>query len=755
MAKRVCTIVPAVLWAAAGLAVGPMSGVAMAAADQTANQPANQQAASRTFVEQPGVLEFTGMLIVRPIQGLVADSDARARALLAPMVLRHHAAVDEYIVRVPLDRVTAGVAGSGENALAAELMATGFFQYAVPNWMCYPLEVTPNDPLFSSQWHHQMMRSQAGWTISTGSPDLTVAVTDTGIDLTHPDLTSHRVLGYDAFNNIAEVNGGSVADIHGHGTHVAGCAAAIGDNGQGVAGPNWNSKIMMIRVAINSGGGAYYEDLMEGARWAIENGAKTVSASYSGVDYEPIQTTGAYIKSIGGLYFYAAGNDARNLNMFDWPDVTVVGASESGDNRAGFSAYGPGVDVFAPGQDILSSINGGAYGWASGTSMATPVANGVASLIWSINPALSPDQVQNLLYTSSTDKGTPGDDDVWGWGRVDVLGATQAAAGTLGPADPTASDDSYIAVGDAVAPEAELLDVLSNDFDVNGDAISLLSFSASTPAGGTLTRSVGTGPGGRDQIAYAAAPGYSGADTFSYTVQDGTGRTDTATVTVTVMDSSLFRTPENPIHRAAEINVAYYVTVGFSNLPNFDTMTPYARARSADINYPSTNGAFAASGRSDEVGAVFTGFVTVPRTGFYTFYTSSDDGSRLLIGDQVVVNNDGLHAMEERSGQIGLKAGTHAIRVNFFENGGGAGVIASIQGPGLAKQPIAASMFSREVCGADFNGDGFVDFFDYDAYVECFEGAACPPRQTADFNGDGFADFFDYDDFIGAFETGC
>ena len=158
---------------------------------------------------------------------------------------------------------------------------------------------------------------------------------------------------------------------------------------------------------------------------------------------------------------------------------------------------------------------------------------------------------------------------------------------------------------------------------------------------------------------------------------------------------------------------------------------------------------------SEEVGATYTGFVTVPRTGIYSFYTSSDDGSRLFIGDQVILNNDGLHGMVEVGGQIALKAGTHAFKVIFFENFGGAGLIASIEGPGLNKQPIAASMLSREVCAADFNGDGFVDFFDYDAYVACFEGEGCPARQSADFNGDGFADFFDYDAYIAAFESGC
>jgi subtilisin family serine protease len=428
-------------------------------------QPAPSQ--PHVFVEQPGVLEFSVQLIVRPLQTLAPEADARARDLLAPHALRHHASVDDYILQAPVSRNTAR--GAAENTLAAELMATGLFQYAVPNWICYPLDVTPNDPDFGGQWHHQVMRSPAGWSVSTGDPAMTIAVTDTGIDLSHPDLALHRVPGYDAYNNIREVDGGDVSDIHGHGTHVAGCAAAIGNNAVGVAGVNWNARIMMVRVAINSSGGAYYEDLMEGARWAVENGAKIVSASYSGVGYEPLQTTAAYIKSIGGLYFYAAGNDQRDLSGFDWADLTVVGATDSSENKAWFSAYGRGVDLFAPGQDILASTNGGGYAYFSGTSMATPVANGVASLIWSVNPALTPDQVQTLLYTSCVDFGAPGDDDYWGWGRADVLSAVTAAAGTLCPADFNGDGfldffdyDEYVACYEGICPAQA-------NADYNGD----------------------------------------------------------------------------------------------------------------------------------------------------------------------------------------------------------------------------------------------------------------------------------------------
>jgi subtilisin family serine protease len=406
--------------------VGCVAGLAGAslAGEHTRPGQFDDQGGFVRFAQRDGELEFTGSLIVRVRQDL--GDDAPARAMMQALGARHNGAVDYYIVDTPILR-GGELPGDAENALSESLMATGLFEYAVPNWLCYPLE-TPNDSLYGDQWHHPQMHSAEGWDTTHGDGDMVIAFTDTGIYKAHSDLAGKVVNGYDAFNNISEDDGGSVEDFHGHGTHVAGCAAAISNNANGVAGVNWNAKIMMIRVAIDGGGGAYYEDLLEGAQWAIEHGAKIVSASYSGVDYEPIQTMGEYIHSIGGIYMYAAGNDGRNLSWFDWQDVVVVGASSYGDSMAWFSAYGNAIDVFAPGEDIGSTTRDGGYGWWSGTSMATPVANGVASMIWSVDPSLSAEEVEQLMFETCRDLGTAGDDSTWGWGRVDLRDAVEAAA---------------------------------------------------------------------------------------------------------------------------------------------------------------------------------------------------------------------------------------------------------------------------------------------------------------------------------------
>ncbi|MBK7404191.1 MAG: S8 family serine peptidase [Phycisphaerales bacterium] len=404
-----------------------LAGTAAGAWGADATRPGhfNDAGAFVPFVQRAGELEFTGSLIVRVRQDLSAADDAAARAMLADLHARQNVKVDYSVVDAPIARAGEAV-GEAENALSRSLMATGLFEYAVPNWMCFPLE-TPNDPQYGNQWHLPQINAPAAWDHTHGDGSMIIAFTDTGVLKTHSDLAGKFVNGYDAYNNIAEDDGGSVDDINGHGTHVAGCAGAIGNNANGVAGVNWNTRLMMIRVAVNSGGGAYYEDLLEGAQWAIEHGAKIVSASYSGVDYEPIQTMGAYIHSIGGIYMYAAGNDGRNLSSFDWDDVVVVGASTYGDARADFSAYGVAIDVFTPGVDIGSTTRDGGYAWWSGTSMATPVTNGVASMIWTADPSLTPQEVEQILFTTCKDLGAPGNDSTYGWGRVDLGAAVQAA----------------------------------------------------------------------------------------------------------------------------------------------------------------------------------------------------------------------------------------------------------------------------------------------------------------------------------------
>lgn len=726
-----------VLALAAGASASSLGDGKSAPRKAAAKAPAHPR-----FVNQPGRLELTGEMIVRPLQpaalrakGLdpLAAAQARARAgnRLAPFVLSFYPEVDEYVVKVP--------PGLDENSYYTQLMATGDYQYAHPNYICFPCE-EPNDPYFGQQWHHVNMQAAAAWSITHGDETYITAFCDTGIDVNHPDLKDHRIPGYNAPNDLAEVDGGDVTDIHGHGTHVSGCAGAIGNNGVGVAGANWNSRLMMCRVTNDPGGGASYENLFKAARWAADHGAKSISTSYTGVQSQGVETTGAYCRSKGALYLYAADNYAQDHSDFDWPDVIVVGASDQGDNRAGFSSYGLAVDVFTPGVDILSSTVGGGYAAWSGTSMATPVTNGVCALIWSINPNFTPDMVESFLEHGCDDMGAPGEDGIYGWGRTNSLNSVQLALAANGPQAPFAVDD----YAQTILPDNLAIDVLANDFDVNGDPFSIVDFDTTSALGGQVYLD--------NNKLYYSPPDQAGDDTFTYTISDNVDGADTATVHITLIDPSNFRDPDTTGPTSPGANVDYYVTQGYNLLPDFSQLTPYLSEVVPNINYNSTDGNYAGSGRSEEVGAVYTGYIDVPTTDVYTIYTNSDDGSKLWIGDQLIVNNDGLHGMQEIGGAIGLKAGPHQFRVEFWENFGGAGLIVSLSGGGISKAPIAPDLFIHAApCAPDLDGSGGLDLFDFLAFTNLFNAQ----DPAADWNADGAFDLFDFLGFVNSFNAGC
>lgn len=379
------------------------------------------------YYQVRGVIEFSGEMIVRPIQtealqkmgvppAVQSAIQVRARQRLKGIVEEYVPETDEYVVRIPR--------GYNENTYSLMMSKTGDYEYVTPNFTCYPL-ANPNDPLYAQQWHHPRVSSPLAWNLVTGSPTVTVGVVDTGIDLTHEDLAPNRVPGYNSVDRLAEVDGGQVNDLNGHGTHVAGDAAAFGNNGKGVSGMGWNFKVMMVRTSNDSGGGASLADLTDGARWAADHGCKSVSVSYSGVDSPSIGTTGTYCKNVANAnLLWAAGNDNRDLSGFSHPDTIVVGASDQNDQKAGFSAYGRGVHVFAPGVNILSTTLGGGYGGSSGTSMAAPVANGACGLIWAANPGLTAAEVQTILEQNCDQIGDPA---IFGFGRINQFKNVSAA----------------------------------------------------------------------------------------------------------------------------------------------------------------------------------------------------------------------------------------------------------------------------------------------------------------------------------------
>lgn len=689
---------------------------------------ASSLAAHADFTEERGEREFSGELIVRPLQTLNAASRAAAVKRLAAWPVRRNDRTDEWVIVVGAGPM---VPGTAENAVAAELMATGLFQYACPNWTVYPCG-EPNDPRYVEQWHHPMMQSAAAWDLhrADAAGGVIIAVTDTGI-VTHEDLLN-RVPGFNSASDLAEADGGVMDDINGHGTHVAGCAAAAGNNGVGVSGMGWNFRIMPIRVSEAPNGGASYENLLQGVQWAAEHGAKVISTSYSGIGYDPIETTGQYVRSLGASMLWAAGNSATDHAGWDFPSVLVIGASNQSDQRASFSSFGRGVDLFAPGVSILSSIRDGTYGFASGTSMATPVANGALALIRSANPQLTAEHAEHVLMHSCDVWGGTVNGEEFGWGRINLLRAVEQARSALLPAPPVARADRVR----AIAGRPITIDVLANDFDPNMDPLRIEAFDAVTSTGRAVRLVPGTG-GARDVLVIDDVGPAAGNQTLVYTMVEpvsGATSSEQVTIEVAVGRPAVVVQGDQP-----GLDAAWYELTAPTSLPDYSMLTPYGTAVVENINYGSTADAFAGSGRADDVGATFNGWISIPTAGYWTLGVTSDDGSRLWIGDDLVANNDGLHGMVTVRGTRPLAAGKHRLRVEFFEAGGGAGLIMAWSGPGTTTTAIPGSALTRGggFVPGDLDGDGVVNGGDLGALLSAWGACAgC----AADLNDDGVVD---------------
>ncbi len=412
---------------------------------------------STVYEEVPGVKEFSGQMIVRPVQeadwmarGLSAPKAAtltrNARAILFSADLVNHVPqTDDFIIRVPADMT--------ENSLSRTLMATRLFQYAEPDWILYPL-AAPNDPGYGSQWHHaaNRMNSAGGWDEHTGDPSVSVGICDTGVLTSHEDLQLHRLEGYNAVDQKWESQGGNIGPVHNHGTRCTGCAAGNGNNAVGISGVGWNLSHRMLRVSNDSSGNSNLSTLQHAARTAVESGDRVASVSYSGPDSSSNLTTATYIKSQGGLLVWAAGNDGRNLTYGnrDDDDIIIVGATDSSDDLAYFSAYGQFVDLTAPGVNVYTttSESSSSYANASGTSFATPLTAGLVALIWSYDPSLTPNEVEAKLKDGCDDLGSGGVDNTFGYGRIDVYGALTGGGSPPPPEYPTISGNNnyeYIA----------------------------------------------------------------------------------------------------------------------------------------------------------------------------------------------------------------------------------------------------------------------------------------------------------------------
>jgi subtilisin family serine protease len=314
-----------------------------------------------------------------------------------------------------------------ENALQrvkSALMRNPMVDFVEENAWVSP-QVVPNDYYFSFQWHLSKIGAPDAWGISVGSSNVTVAVLDSGVDPSHPDLAGKLLSGWNFYNG-----NGDTSDVTGHGTAVAGVAAAATNNTVGVAGVGWKCLILPVRVT-DENGYASYSLLSKGLVYAADRGARVAVVSFQIFNGSALTSAAKYFMDKGGLVFAAGGNTGQFENYTDNPYIISVSGTTSDDKSWG--SYGPYIDLSAPCSAIYTTIKGGGYGDVGGTSFSAPIAAGVAALIFSVNPSLTPSQVEQILEATAVDLGDPGYDIYYGWGRVDAYAALKMASGVSPP----------------------------------------------------------------------------------------------------------------------------------------------------------------------------------------------------------------------------------------------------------------------------------------------------------------------------------
>ncbi|MGH8103760.1 MAG: S8 family serine peptidase [bacterium] len=320
-------------------------------------------------------------------------------------------------------------------AKVGEFLRQPGVEYAEPDYV-HTAFLTPNDTYWGLQWGQNNTGQSSSncfaagtadadidgpeaWDLTTGSSSVRIAVLDTGIQDNHPDLSGKVVLARSFI-------GGSPKDGHGHGSNVAGIAAAKSNNAIGVAGTCWLCSLMNGKVLNNAGSGSASSS-SNGITWAADNGAKVINMSYGSSSFSQTeQNAVSYAWNQKGVVLVAAAGNSNSSSFFypaHYSNVIAVAATENNDVKASFSNYGSWVHVAAPGYCIASTYKNSGYVYMSGTSQASPHVAGEAGLIFSKFPAYTNAQVRDKIF-SSVDA-ISGTGTYWVYGRINAWNAVQ------------------------------------------------------------------------------------------------------------------------------------------------------------------------------------------------------------------------------------------------------------------------------------------------------------------------------------------
>jgi len=720
----------------------------------------------------------------------LARADQRmieARERIAPSLREAYMDIDMHSIRLA-DGVSAEVA-------AELLMQTGDYEYVSIDWLCYPTETIPNDPQFGNQWYHVANRidSVGAWDFTQGTSSTIIGVCDSGVDLDHPDLAAALVSGYNAVDNIAQVDGGDVnGTFNTHGTLVAGAAAAIGNNGTGVAGVGWNFGIMPVRVSNAPNGSAFLSDILEGARWASDNGAYTSNCSFGGAEDSATRSTGGHLRLEGHLLVFAAGNDGLANQVNDWEDVTIVGASGQSDSWVSWSHTGVGIDCIAPGVQIRSTNNSGGYSYTTGTSFSSPITAATLMLIHDANPALSADEVEFILLNSCDDKQAVGEDDQTGWGRINVRRSVEDAMFGISITNLPFAD---------VFPDATLSSQWRNpvgEVDVSQDAVNEPSGAYSMNLDDTdsietiamRTAFLGGTPASiRFAIEHRGVEAGESLDVEYFSILNTWTSLTTITSDGTDQDSFTpisMLLPPFGVHNQFKLrfiangsdtgddwyidDVSVEEFLG-NSLPwedgfedgitlVLDWATSTGSASSDASNEP--DGTMSAMlNNTDSMTSAdvdLSQSLDVVYFRFFTEHVGVEDGETLTVEYKDLLGNWKTLTTIESDGNdqsnfvlyqmpIPFDAYSAAVALRFSADGDEADDAWFIDRVAITNDLIV----EEPECPADINDDGTLNFFDISAFLTAFSAL----DSAGDFNNDGAFNFFDISDFLGAFSQGC
>jgi subtilisin family serine protease len=374
------------------LAVTVVIGVPGLARGDDAVPPSEQPSSAITIervTNEPAIDYAEGQLVVG-----IADDATRSEVQSAlqdagATVEQSIGAIDTKVVELPAGQVDEGI-DSLEQSPAVE--------YVEPEVVLEATDTIPNDALWQGQWGPQRVRAQKAWDATHGSASVIVAVVDTGVDYSHPDLQGLFVPGYDVVNQDTDP-----ADDQGHGTAVAGVIAARTQNREGQAGMCWACKVMPVKV-LDANGSGTTATIAAGIVWAANHGARVINLSLGGAGTtQALQDAINFAVGKGVLVLAAAGNSGTTTKFYPaaYPDVVSVAATMPDDHLYAWSNRGKDwVQVAAPGCDT-APVRGGGYGNFCGTSAATPIASGIGALALSIDPGLAGADIHRALQAAA------------------------------------------------------------------------------------------------------------------------------------------------------------------------------------------------------------------------------------------------------------------------------------------------------------------------------------------------------------------